>query len=558
MALFINAMLALLLTGLFIWRNGAVNYVGGDAEYYYYYLRSAFVSPEWIQADWLTSPIGLHHHPIGVSILLLPFFLLAYAYASITGYALDGVSAPFQVSVVLAAIVYMLIGFHYFRKLCRENQLSDMATAIMILLMFAGTNLLHYTVSEAGMSHVYSFAAISAFLYFSFRFTKEVTNSSMVRAAFALGMVLLIRPNNVFVVLLPALWFGSFRQGLEFIRYRVSRTQWLLACIIPFTLLLLQLVYWRIKEGAWYSDRYAGFGFDWLHPHFLDMLFGFNAGFFIYTPLCLICLFGLLSLFKRSAFAFLVGSVFLLVLFYFLSSYSAYTYWDGLGIRVLVDYYAYFGFLGAGLFHSMYVNKLLWTLMLSLALISSAIGFVYFYQANTSILLRAGMTFEKWKYIFLRTDKTYQNAIGGANDITPMQTEENNLLLSDSLRGSFDYTDKDYGVLLGFDSLKANTNRVQLEIDVTRVEKQLRASSEALICVVAENKRSKTNKYFTSFKLNSVPAESCCEPRTFHHRLTANGSFSADDTWSVFIWNTKLQPFAITSLRVKIKNYPIN
>src|SRR5205085_7665210 len=78
--------------------------------------------------------------------------------------------------------------------------------------------------------------------------------------------------------------------------------------------------------------------------------FGFDGGFFIYTPLCLLFLGGLLITYRQNKFSFWSATIFLFSLMFFFSCYWGYTYFDGFGIRVLVDYFSFFAFLGSRFF----------------------------------------------------------------------------------------------------------------------------------------------------------------------------------------------------------------
>ena len=172
------------------------------------------------------------------------------------------------------------------------------------------------------------------------------------------------------------------------------------ALLIPLLFVAFQVLVWAVKENQLFVNRYAPYGFDWLRPHFFKMLFGFDAGFFIYTPLCFLFLFGLFALYKENKFLFYSVSAFLLGLFYFLSAYSAYTYYDGFGIRVLVDFYSVFALLGAKLLMYLHADKFLYITILAFALFFVVMNVMYSYQAKHAILPRAGITYNQWKYIF--------------------------------------------------------------------------------------------------------------------------------------------------------------
>src|SRR5690606_5566692 len=198
-------------------------------------------------------------------------------------------------------------------------------------------------------------------------------------------------------------------------------------------------------------------------------------------------------------------------LFYFLSAYSAYTYFDGLGIRVLVDYYSVFALLGAKLFMNLESEKLLFIGILAIALFFSAMSLLYSYQSKKDILLQSGMTRKQWQYVFLKTDKSYQNVLGGSNDLTPYSKEKVKPVLEKNAEAiPFDYTQKDFGVVIPFDSIGFASNRLLVKINVVRKEDFTNASKDAMICIALEDKQ-KQNKAYTQYTLNEIPASDCCD-----------------------------------------------
>lgn len=557
-AIGLSGLIAVIFSYAFVWKNGGVNFIDGDTEYYYYYLQSTFVNQNLIHYEWLTDANGLHHHPVGLSLLLLPFFSLAYLYARLFDFPVDGFSAPFQVAISLAAITFLIVGLNFLKKLLRLNGISDRVAALTILLVFAGTNLFHYSVIEPAMSHVYSFCLIAVFLYHSCRYVLLRQNRNLLLATLALGFILLLRPNNVFIVFSLLFWFNSKHSAITFFKGLVRNKIFYLGIALLFVFGLLQLLTWHVKENSLYSNRYAGFGFHWLKPHLLQMLFGFDAGFFIYTPLCFIFLLGLIPLFKQNRYAFYSYIFFFFILFYFLASYSAYTYFDGLGIRVLVDFYALFALLGAKLFMLVESKNLVFGTLLLFSMLFSYISLVYSYQEHHNILLRAGMTYNKWKYIFLKTGPDYQNCLGGANDLTPYADKEPAAALekqASMLAEPFDYTKKDFGVVVAFDSIGFNSNQVHLKINCSRKELVQNASKNAMICASFEDRLEHKNKAYAQFLLNETPATNCCEEKEYAYSCTMHGDFKTNDRLSVYIWNIDRQPFLVSEFSVHVYNY---
>jgi hypothetical protein len=558
----LTAVIAVLLSYILVWKNNAatpVNFIDGDAEYYYYYLQSSFIDAKLFAYEWLTPGSGSYitHHPVGVSLLLMPFFLVAFVAAKLFAYPLDGLSAPFQLAISATAIFYCTLGLVYLKKLFRLNGIPDKITALTITLVFFGTTLYHYTLIESGMSHTYSFCFITVFLYHSCKFIQQEKNKHLFFAAFAFSFILLLRPNNGLIIFSVFFWFKSREHCINFFKNLLKNKAFYYALLIPIACVLFQLLTWAVKENNLFTDRYAPYGFYWLHPQFIKMLFGFDSGFFIYTPLCFLFMFGLIPVYKENKFLFCAIALFLLGIFYFFSCYSAYTYFDGLGLRVLVDYYAVFALLGAKLFARLYISRLAFTLTLLPALFFALVSVVYSYQASHNILKRSGMTYNQWKYIFFKTGSAYRDCLGGSNDLTPFSKQHPAAILSDSVKFEqpFNFSQKEFGVVLTFDSLRFNSKRILLKLNCARKELFTNASKNALICVSLQNRGTHKSKSYFQFRLNETPAKDCCDEKQYHYASVMSIDIEAGDRLAVYLWNMDKQPFLVSKFSASIYNY---
>ncbi|MGZ3900934.1 MAG: hypothetical protein ACXVNQ_10835, partial [Bacteroidia bacterium] len=427
-ALFFIVLASIAISYLFVFRNWAdapVNLVQGDARDYYSYLMSFFIRHDFLNQagnEWYLLNTGsgvINVHPPGVALLLLPFFLTGYLFAALFNFPVDGQSLPFELSIAAGALFYCLIGLIYVRKLLHLNNINDRTTALILILLFFGTNILHYALSEAVMSHIYSFSLISVFLYHSCRYVLYRDKKNLFLSAIIFGMILLVRPNNIFILFSVFIWFKNRNECIDFFKYIFKQKAFYVSLLLAFCIAFTQNIVWFVQSRHFFYDTYKGDGFYWLQPQLLKMLFGFDNGFFIYTPLALLFCAGLLVSYKENKFSFAATSILILGLFYFFSSYWAYTYFDGIGIRVLVDYYALFALLGARLFSWVSSKKLVFAGVSTFAFLFAFLNLIYCYQGNRGILPRSGMTYNKWKYIFLKTGKEYQDCLGGGNDLTP-------------------------------------------------------------------------------------------------------------------------------------------
>jgi len=282
----------------------------------------------------------------GTALLEMPFFLVAHAITKISGGEADGYSYYYQLSVSLAAIVYAALGLIYFRKLLRSYQAGDIALTLLPLILVFGTNLFYYTVVECSMSHVYSFAAITMFLWYSRMFLITHNARYFLYSTALLGLAVLIRPVNGIVLLWLPFAAGSFDKLKAAARSLRDRPLLQLGgTALGLLVAGTQLIIYKIQTGHFLVDAYGHESFNFLAPELWNFLFSYKKGLFVYLPLTFVSLLGFVYLWRRSRFQALSLFVFLFVLVYVMSSWWSWWYGGSFGTRVLVEYMAVFGLL---------------------------------------------------------------------------------------------------------------------------------------------------------------------------------------------------------------------
>jgi hypothetical protein len=554
---------------ILLWKNQAhtpVNFVVGDAGDYYSYLTSFFIHHDLANQKgdvWYllkTTEGTLNVHPVGESILLLPFFGLGCLLAFIFGSEVNGLSAPFQISLALAAISYVLLGLYFLKQLLQENGHTTKAILITLTLILFGTNLFNYTIFEACMSHVYSFALISMFLYYTYIYVKNLESKNIYKALLLLGLIVLLRPNNGLIVCSIFIWMNNWQQTKEIILHTLKTRAFYKGLVLTLAIISLQSWIWLYQSGQFLNDTYKADGFYWGNPQIFKMLFGFDNGFFIYTPLCLVLLFGLVPLFKKNRFKFWSAIIFLSGLIYFFASYWGYTYFDGLGIRVLVDYYALFTIIGAKLTELILESKIASLLASPLAIFLVILNLIYCYQNNRAIILRAGMNFEQWKYTFLKVGKKYHGCLGGANDLVPYAKNHPKAFITQAadINTEFDFNGKEYGLSINKDSLGVKANRLHFQIELTRTEAKPNTSKNALLCINIEHKN-KSQALFYTVRLNETPSDNNSPlSKSYTYHVNVGGDFKNDDKLTLYIWNRTKKAFKISTFKYQLFNYSYN
>jgi len=540
--------------------------IDGDAKDYYSYLVSIFITHNFthqIGNDWylIQTPTGtINVHTIGVSILVAPFFFGAFLYSKFFNFPLDGFSSPFQISVYLAGIFYCVIGLIFLKKLLLQLNFKQHVVASLIVLTAFGTHLFSYTVNESGMPHVYAFALTSMFFYFILNLFQKRETKYFYLCALVLGLIILVRPVNIIILSFVPFFFQNKYDLISNLKEFVKSKHFYLSIIVLFLVCSIQSVAWYSQNGKLLQDSYVGNGFYFNNPQIFKMLFGFNNGLFIYVPLCFLMLFGLIPMFasnRYKGFVFILSIGFILYIF---ASYWAYNYFDGYGIRTLVDFLPIFVIAGAYLFQM--VRSKLNYLFIALASLFLFINIFHIYQYKNGIIKANGMNFEKYAYIFLKSNKLYADSLGGANDL-PLYSKEGGKLVFESRylpcnqqseRDSVcNFKDLEY--LLCFDyTIKKPVNNFFIVAEFERKEMKKNSSFNTQLTLGGNNSKNE-NKMYQAYKINEVPAINCCDWKKCTFSIAVTTKFDKDDKLNMFIWNADKTQFLIKNFKVKIFDY---
>jgi hypothetical protein len=351
---------------------------------------------------------------IGTSIMELPFFIAAWSLSSVFGYSADGYSFLFQAFICLAAIFYLLAGLYCVRKLLLKMNLKDKTIAIVLLLLFFGTNIYHYALEEPSMSHIYSFAAISFFLLTAFQLSQEYSRKNLILLTLTFAIIVLIRPANGIIILTLPFFISNLADLKNTFKKIIADKKGIpYSVILIAALFFLQSLVWKFTTGNWLEDSYAGEKLNPAHPHIGTIFFGWRKGFFIYTPLMLIGVAGLFFIRPIQRAVFL--TVFIFINTWIIASWHDLAYGGSLGMRPFVDTYAVFAIPLAFLIEAIRNN----ILKISVAVIMIALVFLNLfqhYQYHLGILPYDEMTWTKYKKIFLHSEKVYSGIFAPGSD----------------------------------------------------------------------------------------------------------------------------------------------
>ena len=337
------------------WRSNEI--INHDAVSYWAYLPAAFIYhdlgfkftgdlPEDFEGRiWTHSAKNGNQvlkMTMGNSLLWTPFFLAAHGYTHVSEYQSDGYSLPYSIAIFIAGLFYLAIGLIFLKKTLKFY-FSDLTIALVLILLVFGTNLLHYAVIEPGMSHVYSFCLFSIYLFVTMRWSTNQSWSNSIKFGLLTGLIILVRPSNIIVVLVPLLWGVT---GIESLKAKLliffkNRFRIISAAFIALIVFSLQIIYWKSVTGELFYYSYGDEGFFFLHPHIIDGLFSYRKGWLIYTPVMLFALFGFWYLRKQIPASFVPVLIFMVLNIYMVFSWWCWWYGGSFSARTMVESYAF-------------------------------------------------------------------------------------------------------------------------------------------------------------------------------------------------------------------------
>ena len=153
--------------------NGYMQIISSDGVGYYMYLPNIFINKTIANQEIDNRFVldyegrGVNKCYVGTAVAISPFFALGYARAASQGLVDDGYSLPFQKAISFAGLFYLAIGLFFLVALLKLYHISNWIISFVSIAIVFGTNLLTYAVIHPSMSHIYSWAFMTAFLFFS-------------------------------------------------------------------------------------------------------------------------------------------------------------------------------------------------------------------------------------------------------------------------------------------------------------------------------------------------------------------------------------------------------
>lgn len=276
---------------------------------------------------------------MGMAFLYTPFFCIAHIYCLYTSNVADGFSPPYKLAILLADIFYLFIGLIFLRKLLLKY-FSEWVISLTFISIVLGTNLYNYSTHDGAMSHSFSLSIMCMFMYYSIQWYNKITLRNSIYIGLLGGLISLVRPTNIIIILFFLLYditdFNSIKKRFQLF---FSKFYYILLIIFfAFIVWLPQLLYWKSQTGQFLFYSYEGEQFFFNNPQILKVLFSYNNGWLVYSPIMLFSIIGIVLCYKKLKSYFYPILIFTVINLWIISSWWCWWY-SGYGLRALIDSY---------------------------------------------------------------------------------------------------------------------------------------------------------------------------------------------------------------------------
>lgn len=387
-----------------------------DALGYYLYLPSTIIYKDATQLKWLpaidsqyTVIGGWQYQTIkekngnfifkylgGVALMELPFFLVGHVVAKMTDYPPDGFSAPYQYALLTAAFFYAFLGLFLLRRFLLFY-FDDKTVAFTLLLLTLATNWVQYVAVDSAMSHVYIFPLYVLILLLSKKWHEKPSLKTAFFIGLTIGLATICRPTEAIMFFIPLLWHTHTRvaANAKWAQVRQYRKHVLIAVLGGILAILPQIIYWKITSGSFIYD--VGSKWVFLNPYF-RVLFGFEKGWFIYTPVTIMFVLGLFFIkkypFSKAVITFCLLNIWIII------AWDDWHYGASYSCRALMQSYPIFALPLAVLIEKILLSRCK-SISYALCFYLIIVNLFQIYQYNANIIRFDENSFDYYKSIYL-------------------------------------------------------------------------------------------------------------------------------------------------------------
>ena len=230
----------------------------------------------------------------GTAFLWSPFYAIGHLVARVSGAPADGFSRPYISAIAYGSACYAFLAVLLSALIARRIAGNGVGASLCVA---AGSPLLFYAYLAPGFGHATSAFAVSLFVWTWIRVRERWSLAGAAALGLSAGLVALVREQDVFLTIGPALDFliDWFRPRLRHPAVAVRRPVLAaLAGALAFGLAYApQLMAYRAVNGHPGPTETVTRKMVWTSPHGLSVLFSPEYGLFAWTPLALLCVAGL-------------------------------------------------------------------------------------------------------------------------------------------------------------------------------------------------------------------------------------------------------------------------
>jgi hypothetical protein len=186
----------------------------------------------------------------------------------------------------------------------------------------------------------------SVFIWLTVCWLEHPSFKKIMVCGFIAGLIILIRPTNVLVLLIPFL-FGI--TSIENVKERMNvfwknRTHLIIFTACMFVVFVPQFFHWKFISGQWLLYSYVEERFYFLKPHLLSVFFSYRKGWLVYTPIMGFALMGIFILRRYAKDFFWLVVIFTALNIWIVSSWWCWWYGGCFGMRAMIESYALLSF----------------------------------------------------------------------------------------------------------------------------------------------------------------------------------------------------------------------
>jgi len=249
----------------------------------------------------------------------------------------SGFEIPYQIATAATNIFLGTLGLYLLYSLLRKY-FSETIARLTAITLFSTTNLLFYFAVEPLTSHATSFFVSTLFVYYFLKHKKDKYYYLIL--GLLGGFAGLVRTQDALILVVPIIQIiVNSKTSLKFL---VTNFILLFAgFLVGFA---PQIFLWKLFFDFYYPPPGWGYGFTFLSPHILYVLFNRENGLFILTPSVFLAFIGLFSLFLRKWHIALFSLTYFFLQIYFISSWQEYFQGGSFSIRMMISSYPFLSF----------------------------------------------------------------------------------------------------------------------------------------------------------------------------------------------------------------------